>query len=656
MTAFLDKLPSTLVLAALVGTFFILRRHTSGVRVRLWTAAWSLILLHFFVQAFETHTGAVEQLIESVDLAALELSGVVFVVSLMRAGEDQLRRLLMLAVLGVPTVFHAFATTFSWNVNWALALAVGSTAISGTAGALFDVKRPTAFNFSLATAILAIGFCAVKKQLAGSPDFAVNAILAITFAVSGVLFWRRSVRRSPGVVIVSGGFLAWGAVFPVATAFAYYMPKLQINPETWNVPKFLVAFGMVLTLIEEKSRVIEAARERERAENHLLSRFSRLSSRLLTGKDPAALSGEIVTAITDATSFRQAALLWVAERNSIHLAGSSGLSSAEEAALVDRSSAWLIESANAAVPGNRLTRISFPVAGSQREALIPLVSYRGSHLGWLWLSGPQNVSSAANAEIVKLEMLAADLAVTIENSRLHHQLVRSEKLAALGQLVAGVAHELNNPLTGIMGYAELLGEETLNDKTSKRIQKLANEGRRMKRIVDGLLRFARQSNPTARSGDLEAALRDVVQLREYHLRKFGVQVEISIEPDLPAIGISEDELKQVLLNVLSNAVDAVEESAKREVRVSASHQNGRVIVQIEDSGPGFSELGRAFDPFYTTKPVGKGTGLGLSICYGIMQECGGEISLANHEPFGACVTLEFPLAVSRSAQPELLPA
>jgi len=640
-----------------VGTFLILRKHTSATRVRLWIAAWALIFLHFFVQAFETHSGTVEQVIESVDLAALELSGVVFVVSLMHAGEDRFKRLLMLAVLGLPTVFHAFAITFSWHVTWVLALVVAVVALGGAAGALFDIKSPGAFSFTLALVILAAGLWALKRQLAGSPDLAVNAILTITFAVSGVLFWRRYPRRSPGVIIVAGGFLTWGAVFPVATALAYYMPKLQLNAEIWNVPKFFVAFGMVLTLIEEKSRIIETARERERAENLLLSRLSQISSRLLSGKNPAALCTEIATTITEASTFKKAALLLIADGNSVDLAGSSGLSPLEQTELLPRSAAWLSDGAkHRSDSGNRPISISFPLPDASREAVIPLVSYRGSHLGWLWLNGTQTDPSSTSSEVVKLEMLASDLAVTIENSRLHDRLVQSEKLAALGQLVAGVAHELNNPLTGIMGYTELLGEETHDERNAKRIEKLANEGRRMKRIVDGLLRFARQSNPDVRSGDLEAAVRDVIHLREYHLRKFGIHIEMNVEPNLPAVAVGEDELKQLILNLLSNAVDAAEESAKPEIRVSASQQNDRVVLHVEDSGPGFSDLRRALDPFYTTKPVGKGTGLGLSICYGIMEECGGEISLANREPFGARVTLEFPIAAHESAHPERLPA
>jgi two-component system NtrC family sensor kinase len=248
--------------------------------------------------------------------------------------------------------------------------------------------------------------------------------------------------------------------------------------------------------------------------------------------------------------------------------------------------------------------------------------------------------------MVKLEVLASDLAVTIENTRLHHQLVRAEKLAALGQLVAGVAHELNNPLTGILGYSELLVEEVQEEKLSKRLQKLRHEAQRMKRIVDGLLRFARQNNPATRAADLEAALHDVVQLREYHLRKLAITVDVQLDPHLPKIAIGEDELKQVLLNILNNSMDAVEESAQRSILIQASQHDDRVVIQFQDSGPGFTELNRAFDPFFTTKPVGKGTGLGLSICYGIAQECGGEIILANKQPYGASVTLELPVALA----------
>jgi two-component system, NtrC family, sensor kinase len=222
--------------------------------------------------------------------------------------------------------------------------------------------------------------------------------------------------------------------------------------------------------------------------------------------------------------------------------------------------------------------------------------------------------------------------------------VRSEKLAGLGQLVAGVAHELNNPLTGVIGYADLLRDELRDSKVGARLEKLANEARRMQRIVDGLLRFGRQNNSTFRSANLGGALRDVMQLREYHLRARGIHVRLEIDEALPPAAIGEDELKQVLLNILNNSIDAVSESVHRDIDIRASHHDGRILIQFDDSGPGFADLNRAFDPFYTTKPVGKGTGLGLSICYGIVHECTGEITLTNNQPYGARVAIDLPAA------------
>jgi signal transduction histidine kinase len=650
VTALLDKLPTILILAVLVGIFLSLRKHAPSASIRLWTYAWALIFLHFFLQAFETHTGTLEQVLESIDLAALELSGVVFVASLGVAVENRAKRFGLLLVIGVPTVFHAFAATFDWHLPGLMSAALGLIFFGGAAFSLFTYKKPPLFNICVAMISFAAGVWAIHDQLRGSPDFGITAILTLFFGLCGLLFWRRYPRSSPGVIAVAGGFIAWGAVFPLGVMFATYWPKLQLNPELWNVPKFFVAFGMVLTLLEDKSRVVEQASAREHAENMLMQRLSHITSRLLAGKDPAALCAEVAAAVTDASSFPQAALLLVRDDRSFHLAGSNGFTAAEIEGLQERARNCTIEKLKALCDtDSKVGNNSYLLSVPHNEVLVPLISWRGSYVGCLFLFGAQDGPLPDPSEMVKLEVLASDLAVTIENTRLHHQLVRAEKLAALGQLVAGVAHELNNPLTGILGYSELLVEEVQEEKLSKRLQKLRHEAQRMKRIVDGLLRFARQNNPATRAADLEAALHDVVQLREYHLRKLAIAVEIQVDPRLPKIAIGEDELKQVLLNILNNSMDAVEESAQRSIRIRASRHEDRVVIQFEDSGPGFSELNRAFDPFFTTKPVGKGTGLGLSICYGIAQECGGEITLANKQPYGASVTLELPVALS--AQP-----
>jgi signal transduction histidine kinase len=647
VTPLLDKLPTILVLAVLVGIFLSLRKHAPSARIRLWTYAWALIFLHFFIQAFETHTGTLETTIEAIDIIALELSGVVFVTSMIEAVEIRSKRLGLLALVGVPVAFHAFAASFNWRIPVTMSAALAVVFFGAAIFAILSNSRPRPSNIGVAVVLIVSGVWAIRNQLHGSPDLAINAILTLSFGLCGLLFWKRYPRTSPGVIAVSGGFLAWGAVFPLGTAFEYLLPKLQMNPEIWNVPKYFVAFGMVLTLLEDKSRIIEQSSAREHAENLMLQRLSHITSRLLAGKDPAAICTEVAIAITDASSFSKAALFLAAEDRSFHLSGSNGFSPKEGSELEERARSLSIEQLKALCSGStQLSSNSYRVAGPQNEILIPLISWRGSYVGCLFLFCAQPKTGPDASEMVKLEVLASDLAVTIENTRLHHQLVRAEKLAALGQLVAGVAHELNNPLTGIIGYSELLAEEVQGEKVVKRLQKLGHEAHRMKRIVDGLLRFARQNNPAARAADLDAALRDVIQLREFHLRKLGITVQPHVDPNLPRIAIGEDELKQVLLNLLNNSIDAVEDSARRFIQIRAFSDQNTVVIQFEDSGPGFTDLNRAFDPFFTTKPVGKGTGLGLSICYGIAQECGGEIVIKNMQPYGAKVVLELPVAVS----------
>jgi signal transduction histidine kinase len=665
VNSLLDKLPTILVLFVLVGIFLSLRKHAPSARIRLWTYAWALIFLHFFIQAFETHTGTLENILESIDIGALELSGVVFVVSMTLAVEDRKKRLMMLAVLAVPTAFHAVAAVFDWHVYGLMAVALGTIFLGGAAYALRSFPHTKPYAIGIAIILAITGIWTMHAQLHSSADLGINAILTLTFGLCGILYWKRFPRPSPGVITVTGGFVAWGAVFPAGALLAHYAPKLQVNPELWNVPKFFVAFGMILALIEDKSGVIERSNERERAANRLLLQLSQITSRLLAGSDPADLCREITAAVTGATSFPRAALFLARDDRSLRLGGCTGFSSAEKLRFEERSKAWTVEKVkDLCKQGTQLGNNSFLIRSTEgdanprsadaaeHEVLVPLVSWRGSHLGCLCLSAVQTTDESAvneTAEIMKLEVLASDLAVTIENSRLHHQLVRSEKLAALGQLVAGVAHELNNPLTGIMGYADLLSEEVEGQKAAKRVEKLGAEARRMKRIVDGLLRFARQNNPAARAADFETALHDVIQLREFHIRKLGIKMDVRVAPDLPRVSIGEDELKQVLLNILNNAIDAVEESAQRSISISATRQGDRVFIRFDDSGPGFSDLNRAFDPFFTTKPVGKGTGLGLSICYGIMQEAGGEIVLNNKHPFGANISLEFPATVAEPA-------
>jgi len=640
-----DALPITLVLAVLVSVFLSLERQAPVERVRLWAYAWSLTFLHFFARAMENQGGIVQTILTPVDYAALELSALVFLASLLFEANERAKRIGLITALGLPLLAHAFAISFHIGSPALWASLLVPTILSTVSFFFFAPRRRQFQHTAAAISVAAVGLWAVYEQTRGDSLTPMALFLAISFCLCGLQFWKIYRRSSLGVITTTIGFIAWGAEYPLALGVHDLLTTMQVNLDFWNVPRILVALGMVLTLLEEKTRVLEEARSRAQAESLLLQRLSQITSRLLAGNDPSALAGEVATAITEASSFQRAALLLLGENRKFYLAGLSGFTPQEAETLEMHSSSYAIEAMKRRQQSTGPADKSFRMSETGDLMLIPMVSWRGSDVGCLYVADSRWPGGPDSREMVNLEIFASDLAVTFENVRLHQQLVRSEKLAGLGQLVAGVAHELNNPLTGIIGYADLLAEEVREANPRKRVEKLGNEARRMKRILDGLLRFGRQNSSAARSTALEPVLRDVVQLREYHLRVHGISLDMQFEPVLAPVGISEDELKQLLLNILNNAIDAVEESAKREIRIRAYSQSGRAIIRFEDTGPGFPDLARAFDPFYTTKPVGKGTGLGLSICYGIMQECNGEITLSNLSPYGASVIIDLPFAV-----------
>ena len=225
--------------------------------------------------------------------------------------------------------------------------------------------------------------------------------------------------------------------------------------------------------------------------------------------------------------------------------------------------------------------------------------------------------------------------------RAHSELVQKERLAGIGQLVSGVAHELNNPLTAVMGYSDLLKEQAGGDSRQK-LERLGAEARRMKRIIDNLLSFARPQSQGRKSADIATVVRDSLMLCEYQWKKAGISFEMKFSPELPPIPINEGQFKQVFVNLFSNAAQAVENCAEKKILVEGSLEGNKVVLRFSDSGPGFSDVSRAFDPFYTTRPVGQGTGLGLSMCYGTVKEHDGAIYAENLNPCGAAVTIELP--------------
>jgi len=234
-----------------------------------------------------------------------------------------------------------------------------------------------------------------------------------------------------------------------------------------------------------------------------------------------------------------------------------------------------------------------------------------------------------------------------DSAVLRDKLVHAEKMAAVGQLVSGVAHEVNNPLTAILGFADLMMENpALPESARKDLRVILQEAQRTKQIVQNLLSFARQMPPQRNAVQLNVILRRTIQLRSYDFNSHGVEVVEHLDEGLPDIIGDAHQLQQVFLNILNNAYDAVHAVGRTaRIEITTTKAGDAVEVSFRDNGHGISHPDRIFDPFFTTKEVGKGTGLGLSICYGIVQEHSGEIlALNNPEGHGATFIVRLPAA------------
>jgi len=294
------------------------------------------------------------------------------------------------------------------------------------------------------------------------------------------------------------------------------------------------------------------------------------------------------------------------------------------------------------VPGHDELELTRPTRRILERFARPVLDREGRAVGWLELyydvTGERQIQS---------------------------KLLQTEKMAAVGQLVSGIAHELNNPLTAIMGYGQLLLGQGLAPEQYSEASKVFQQAERARRIVKNLLYFARENEPERTRVDLNEIVERTLALRSYELRVENILVECELAGDLPETMADPYQLQQVVLNLLTNAEQALlQERGQGKVKIKTRVADGqRIAIEISDDGPGVPRgiASRIFDPFFTTKPPGVGTGLGLSIVYGIVKQHGGEVTFENQSGGGARFVVELPVldipAHERQlAQPELASA
>ncbi|MCX6354657.1 MAG: PAS domain S-box protein [Candidatus Aureabacteria bacterium] len=255
----------------------------------------------------------------------------------------------------------------------------------------------------------------------------------------------------------------------------------------------------------------------------------------------------------------------------------------------------------------------------------------------------QSMIRNERGELIGYAGISEDISV---RKRMEEELIQKEKLSALGELVASIAHELNNPLTGVLGYAEIMQQYECPKGLKQDLHRLYKEAIRCQCLVKNLLTFARKTLPHKDFSDINELIKSSVELKAYQFKADQIEFIINLGANLPTVLIDPHQMQQVLLNILNNAHFALlEKRRSRRITITSAAKGGRVYVRIGNNGPHIPEerIEKIFDPFYSTKEFGKGTGLGLSIAQGIVKDHGGEIVVASEEGKETVFTVEIPI-------------
>jgi len=465
----------------------------------------------------------------------------------------------------------------------------------------------------------------------------------------------------------------------------------------------LSAFSGMLAVIWalwHRQRAQARVSRRERAIGEELEAYARLDATLGPGGDTRPLAKRVCQSVVEKSRFLRVAMLVRDAEGKLFVAGSAGMDDVTVESLrvwglgVVRQERGLGPAGPAKIaarermgagsfsmrlgPPDAFDGLGFGAQGpmpesESRQVIVTMLrGTTGMVLGAL-VVGMEGKGGSRSASMVPLESLAVKLARTIENASLAERLLRSEKLAGLGQLAGGVAHELNNPLTAVLGFADLIRETSEEARVREDADTIIREALRMKETVESLLNFWRPVKLLDEPVEMDVLLAELAGDCLEKLSERGVRLVVEAGEDMPAVWGNRDRLRQVLEHLLNNAAQAIAAGKDRRrsgdgprlgtaamrgtvlprgtdegdlaptIRVTVSNDGQTMHLIVSDTGPGFRDPARAFDPFYTTRQPGEGAGLGLSICYGIVREHGGEISAFNLHPHGAAVVVELPV-------------
>jgi signal transduction histidine kinase len=467
----------------------------------------------------------------------------------------------------------------------------------------------------------------------------------------------------------------------------------------WGCIVGILGMGGAVLLMGHQKRLYAAERRRDRRIREEFEAYARFDARLREEDDVRGLARRVCRLVTKKSAFQRMAMLVDDGEGRMYVAGSVGMEEALIEALhewgeramgqvqdqetdrapdqmrdrrMDREQVTLRDAGRMNSRqihhemGTRVGARSFAVvlgqrpteAGCARAIMVPFWTTRGRLIGALAVCADRllTVGHQAIREVLPpLEALAVKLGRGMENAVPADGRQRSGEPTGPALLAAGIAHALNNPLTSVLGFSELIAETASEPRVRAEAETIAQEARRMRETVQNLLSFSPVVQPHE-PVELTALARELAEECEEKLRSRGVRLLVEAEDGLPPVWGDGERLRQLLEHLLNNAAQAIaalDESdgeTGQEIRIAVSRDAGWIQMIVSDTGPGFDEPSRVFDPLYTSPEPGGGVGMGLSVCYGIVHEHGGEISAFNLHPHGAALVVELPQADSAASK------
>lgn len=658
----LYRVPALTLLSMLLVVYVLLYLQTRTTRRLLWLIGWSLATVRLAFEVGRVHSPGIGYALSN---ACMVLAPLMFLGSMSPLAFRRWPKVLYAYVFAVPTFLFAVLVSIYPHPGIGLrAVLMFCTAAVVYVAALWNGRKnilPSWFTFPFS---IVAGCAGLWLTYQGDYLFVLYLAQSSTNLMTALLFAAAFRRFSPGVIFASAGFFLWSTPLALDFIFLQSRSTLLMIGGVVNLIKVITAVAMILIVLEDELAQNKAAKERDHRARLEMERYSEIDLSLLSGVNEEAAYQHACEVIAEVSCFSQTLLFFRSIENNYYVAAHAGMNDALVAGLValgkritpeqaDRfrhSESVSIEMGNTLQVDLRPLFVQDdPLEQFQylKVHVVPLETRAGSVDGCLFLSGLKQAERSLQADdLLPLELLAARLTAMREHNALVQRVARSEKLAGLGQLAAGVAHELNNPLTVVLGYSQILEETLENHPAHENILLIRSEAQRMRQIMESTLRFWKPSPVEHVAVSVTEILRDICQLRRAEFIHRQIELQLHLPDDLPQINGNRIQLQQMFLQLLNNSLEAFVSRAggyAKTIRVDASHNDNGVKVLISDNGQGFADPNRAFDPFFTTKGSRAGAGMGLSVCYAIVRDHGGEIMAHNLQPRGAALVIELPL-------------